>query len=90
MMDPRHNRFRDSDRPAAARGAYRLTVQGAALEKGELILGNEYYSEQHFHRFLQVDHDGDPVYMTRLQWDIDRVARDWPELRLDATKEALA
>ena len=22
------------------------------------------------------DHDGDPVYMTRLQWDIDRVARD--------------
>ena len=33
------------------------------------------------------DHDGDPVYMTRLQWDIDRVARDWPELRLTATKE---
>jgi peptide chain release factor 3 len=33
------------------------------------------------------DHDGDPVYMTRLQWDIDRVARDWPEVRLSATKE---
>ncbi len=36
---------------------------------------------------MATDHDGDPVYMTRLQWDIDRVARDWPELRLTATKE---
>jgi peptide chain release factor 3 len=35
------------------------------------------------------DHDGDPVYMTRLQWDIDRVARDWPELKLTATKEMM-
>jgi peptide chain release factor 3 len=35
------------------------------------------------------DHDGDPVYMTRLQWDIDRVERDWPELRLTATKEMM-
>ncbi|MBK0397796.1 peptide chain release factor 3 [Limibaculum sp. M0105] len=36
---------------------------------------------------MATDHDGDPVYMTRLQWDIDRVERDWPELRLSATKE---
>jgi peptide chain release factor 3 len=36
------------------------------------------------------DHDGDPVYMTRLQWDIDRVQRDWPELKLTATKEMMA
>ena len=35
------------------------------------------------------DHDGDPVYMTRLQWDIDRVGRDWPDLRLTATKETM-
>ncbi len=35
------------------------------------------------------DHDGDPVYMTRLQWDIDRVARDYPEIRLTATKEMM-
>ncbi len=35
------------------------------------------------------DNDGDPVYMTRLQWDIDRVARDFPELTLSATKEML-
>lgn len=32
------------------------------------------------------DHDGDPVYLTRLQWDIDRVERDYPDLKLDATK----
>ena len=36
---------------------------------------------------IAADHDGDPVYMTRLQWDIDRVERDWPDLNLTATKE---
>ena len=35
------------------------------------------------------DHDGDLVYLTRLQWDIDRVGRDHPELRLTATKEMM-
>jgi peptide chain release factor 3 len=31
------------------------------------------------------DNDGDPVYLTRLQWDIDRVReRDYPELTLIA------
>lgn len=35
------------------------------------------------------DHDGDPVYLTRLQWDIDRVERDHPELKLTATKEMM-
>ncbi len=37
---------------------------------------------------MATDHDGDPVYLTRLQWDIDRIARDHPEVRLTATKEA--
>jgi len=36
---------------------------------------------------MAVDHDGDPVYMTRLQWDIDRVFRDYPEVHLSTTKE---
>ncbi|MGR3484111.1 MAG: peptide chain release factor 3 [Paracoccaceae bacterium] len=36
------------------------------------------------------DHDGDPVYLTRLQWDIDRIERDFPELTLSATKEMMA
>jgi peptide chain release factor 3 len=35
------------------------------------------------------DNDGDPVYMTRLQWDIDRVERDYPDIRLTATKELM-
>ncbi|MGR3492107.1 MAG: peptide chain release factor 3, partial [Shimia sp.] len=35
------------------------------------------------------DNDGDAVYLTRLQWDIDRVERDHPDLRLSATKEMM-
>jgi peptide chain release factor 3 len=36
------------------------------------------------------DNDGDVVFLTRLQWDIDRVVRDHPEVRLTATKEMMA
>lgn len=35
------------------------------------------------------DHDGDIVYLTRLQWDIDRVGRDYPDVTLSATKEMM-
>ncbi|WGH79765.1 peptide chain release factor 3 [Jannaschia ovalis] len=35
------------------------------------------------------DNDGDPVFLTRLQWDIDRIERDHPEVTLSATKEML-
>ncbi len=35
------------------------------------------------------DNDGDIVYLTRLQWDIDRVERDYPEIKLTATKEMM-
>jgi peptide chain release factor 3 len=35
------------------------------------------------------DHDGDIVYLTRLQWDIDRVDRDYPDIKLTATKEMM-
>jgi peptide chain release factor 3 len=38
---------------------------------------------------MATDSDGDPVFMTRLQWDIDRVARDYPDVRLTATKEMM-
>jgi peptide chain release factor 3 len=38
---------------------------------------------------MATDSDGDLVYLTRLQWDIDRVARDHPDLRLTATKEMM-
>ena len=35
------------------------------------------------------DNDGDPVFMTRLQWDIDRVERDYPELTLNSIKQMM-
>ncbi|GGE15414.1 bacterial peptide chain release factor 3 (bRF-3) [Gemmobacter megaterium] len=39
---------------------------------------------------IAVDNDGDMVFLTRLQWDIDRVIRDYPALKLTATKEMMA
>ncbi|WP_422072809.1 peptide chain release factor 3 [Tranquillimonas rosea] len=36
------------------------------------------------------DSDGDIVYLTRLQWDIDRIERDHPDVRLTATKEMMS
>jgi len=35
------------------------------------------------------DNDNDPVYLTRIQWDIDRVMRDYPDVKLTATKEMM-
>jgi peptide chain release factor 3 len=35
------------------------------------------------------DHNGDIVYMTRLQWDIDRIERDYPDLTLASTRELM-
>jgi peptide chain release factor 3 len=35
------------------------------------------------------DNDGDIVYLTRLQWDIDRIERDYPDVTLTATKEMM-
>jgi len=38
---------------------------------------------------MATDNDGDPVFLTRMQWDIDRVARDYPDVTLSATKEMM-
>ena len=38
---------------------------------------------------IAYDNDGDTVFLTRLQWDIDRVERDYPDVRLTATKELM-
>ena len=35
------------------------------------------------------DNDGDVVYLTRLQWDIDRIERNYPDVTLSATKEMM-
>jgi peptide chain release factor 3 len=29
------------------------------------------------------------VFLTRLKWDIDRIERDYPDLKLTATKEMM-
>lgn len=36
------------------------------------------------------DNDGDVVFLTRMQWDIDRVVRDYPDVTLSATKEMMS
>ncbi|TRD21521.1 peptide chain release factor 3 [Palleronia caenipelagi] len=38
---------------------------------------------------MALDNDDDMVFLTRLQWDIDRVERDYPDLTLSATKEMM-
>ncbi len=38
---------------------------------------------------IALDNDGDTVFLTRLQWDIDRVARDYPDVTLSNTKEMM-
>ena len=38
---------------------------------------------------IAVDSDGDTVFLTRLKWDIDRVERDYPDLKVSATKEMM-
>ena len=51
----------------------------------EKVEGFAQTNKQH----MATDNDGDLVYLTRLQWDIDRVVRDHPELKLTATKEMM-
>ncbi|SEW10715.1 bacterial peptide chain release factor 3 (bRF-3) [Aliiroseovarius sediminilitoris] len=56
-------------------------IIGAKDEVEKLVNANK----QH----IAHDNDGDPVFLTRLQWDIDRVERDYPALKLSATKEMM-
>src|SRR6056300_1274554 len=38
---------------------------------------------------IATDNDDDMVFLTRLQWDIDRVERDYSDITLSATKEMM-
>jgi peptide chain release factor 3 len=38
---------------------------------------------------IATDTDGDLVFLTRLQWDIDRIERDNKGVKLTATKEMM-
>ncbi|MDD9738589.1 peptide chain release factor 3 [Marinovum sp. SP66] len=56
-------------------------VQGDKLAVDKFINANK----QH----IAHDNDGDIVYLTRLQWDIDRIERDYPDVKLTSTKEMM-
>jgi peptide chain release factor 3 len=55
--------------------------------KGERLAVEKFAAANKPH--MATDNDGDPVYLTRLQWDIDRVVRDYPDIQLTATKEMM-
>ena len=55
--------------------------------KGERLAVEKFAAANKQH--MATDNDGDPVFLTRLQWDIDRVARDYPDVQLTATKEMM-
>ncbi len=55
--------------------------------KGEKQAVEKFVSSNKQH--IAADNDGELVYLTRLQWDIDRVGRDYPDVRLTATKEMM-
>lgn len=56
-------------------------VAGPKAEVEKFVAANK----QH----IGTDHDGNVVYMTRLQWDIDRIERDYPDLMLAATRKTM-
>ena len=56
-------------------------VSGPKIAVDKFVNGNKGH--------IASDNDGDVVYLTRLQWDIDRIERDHPELTLSATKEMM-
>ncbi|MCY4153564.1 MAG: peptide chain release factor 3 [Aestuariivita sp.] len=39
---------------------------------------------------IAYDHDDDVIYLTRIQWDIDRIERDFSQVTLQETKELVA
>ena len=56
-------------------------VNGPKLEVEKFINVNKGH--------IALDHDGDTVFLTRLKWDIDRIERDYPTLKLTSTKEIM-
>ncbi|PWE26751.1 peptide chain release factor 3 [Pararhodobacter marinus] len=65
--------------PSQFTSARWISGEKAAVEKVVNV------NKQH----IATDHDGDLVYLTRLQWDIDRIERDHPGVKLTATKEMM-
>ena len=73
---------------------YGLTVrfEGSKFKSARWVNGERQDVEKFVNlnkQHIAHDHDGDIVYLTRLQWDIDRVERDHKEIKLTATKEMM-
>ena len=56
-------------------------ISGAKDEMDRFVASNKGH--------IAHDNDEDLVYLTRLQWDIDRIERDYPGLTLSRTKELM-
>ena len=56
-------------------------VSGTKIEVDKFINVNKGH--------IALDSDGDTVFLTRLKWDIDRIERDYPQVKLTATKEMM-
>jgi peptide chain release factor 3 len=70
-----------------------VRFEGTQFSSARWVLGSkdaveEFVAKNKGH--IAHDNDGDVVFLTRLQWDIDRVVRDHPHVRLTATKELMA
>ena len=69
-----------------------VRFEGSQFTSARWVLGTkdavEKFTEAN-KQHIATDNDGDVVFLTRLQWDIDRVARDYPDVTLTATKEMM-
>ncbi|MFC0281713.1 peptide chain release factor 3 [Falsigemmobacter intermedius] len=69
-----------------------VRFEGSAFSSARWISGDEAEIEKLVNvnkQHIGTDNDGDLVFLTRLQWDIDRVVRDYPGVKLTATKELM-
>ena len=74
ILCPSGSRPRSTKRPVGCLGDPKALVDAfVAKEKGQCAM----------------DHDGDPVFMIRIPWDVDRVERDYEGITLSRTKEML-
>ena len=72
--------------------ALRVRFEGSQFQSARWVAGPKDEMERLIavnKQHIATDHDGDVVFLTRLQWDIDRVIRDFPTLKLTATKEMM-
>ena len=70
-----------------------VRFEASQFDSARWVSGNKidldkFSSENKQH--IAIDHDNDLVFLTRLQWDIDRVERDYPLINLTATKEMMS